>query len=62
MKYKYNLLRFLVFTARTILLELFDNNKIHRDFLPRGSGIVTRRPLILQLINSQQNGLCICLL
>lgn len=23
----------------------------HRDFLPRGSGIVTRRPLILQLIN-----------
>ena len=24
-----------------------------RDFLPRGSGIVTRRPLILQLINSQ---------
>lgn len=24
-----------------------------RDFLPRGSGIVTRRPLILQLIQSQ---------
>ena len=24
---------------------------IARDFLPRGSGIVTRRPLILQLIN-----------
>lgn len=23
----------------------------YRDFLPRGSGIVTRRPLILQLIN-----------
>lgn len=23
-----------------------------RDFLPRGSGIVTRRPLILQLVNS----------
>ena len=23
----------------------------HRDFLPRGSGIVTRRPLILQLMN-----------
>lgn len=22
-----------------------------RDFLPRGSGIVTRRPLVLQLIN-----------
>ena len=27
---------------------------IFRDFLPRGSGIVTRRPLILQLINSNQ--------
>lgn len=25
---------------------------IIRDFLPRGSGIVTRRPLILQLVNS----------
>ena len=25
---------------------------IFRDFLPRGSGIVTRRPLILQLINA----------
>lgn len=24
-----------------------------RDFLPRGSGIVTRRPLILQLINDR---------
>lgn len=24
---------------------------VGRDFLPRGSGIVTRRPLILQLIN-----------
>lgn len=24
---------------------------LSRDFLPRGSGIVTRRPLILQLIN-----------
>ena len=25
-----------------------------RDFLPRGSGIVTRRPLVLQLIYSKQ--------
>lgn len=24
---------------------------VGRDFLPRGSGIITRRPLILQLIN-----------
>ncbi len=26
-------------------------NIVGRDFLPRGSGIVTRRPLILQLLN-----------
>jgi len=35
-------------------------NIVGRDFLPRGSGIVTRRPLVLQLINrastSQSNG------
>jgi len=34
-------------------------NIVGRDFLPRGTGIVTRRPLILQLINraaSQPNG------
>uniref|UniRef100_A0A1I7SLL9 dynamin GTPase n=1 Tax=Bursaphelenchus xylophilus TaxID=6326 RepID=A0A1I7SLL9_BURXY len=28
-------------------------NFVGRDFLPRGSGIVTRRPLILQLINDR---------
>ncbi|XP_067940111.1 dynamin-1-like isoform X3 [Watersipora subatra] len=28
-------------------------NFVGRDFLPRGSGIVTRRPLVLQLSNSQ---------
>ena len=26
-------------------------NTVGRDFLPRGTGIVTRRPLVLQLIN-----------
>lgn len=26
---------------------------VGRDFLPRGSGIVTRRPLILQLVNTK---------
>ncbi|KAI0082872.1 hypothetical protein K474DRAFT_1655054 [Panus rudis PR-1116 ss-1] len=35
-------------------------NIVGRDFLPRGTGIVTRRPLVLQLINrpasKQQNG------
>ncbi|XP_053531414.1 dynamin-3 isoform X10 [Ictalurus punctatus] len=28
-------------------------NFVGRDFLPRGSGIVTRRPLVLQLINNK---------
>ncbi|XP_073327762.1 dynamin-2-like isoform X2 [Pagrus major] len=28
-------------------------NFVGRDFLPRGNGIVTRRPLILQLVNSK---------
>ena len=27
---------------------------VGRDFLPRGSGIVTRRPLILQLMNTKE--------
>ncbi|CAN0548532.1 unnamed protein product, partial [Ectocarpus sp. 8 AP-2014] len=27
-------------------------NVVGRDFLPRGTGIVTRRPLILQLYNT----------
>lgn len=32
-------------------------NFVGREFLPRGSGIVTRRPLILQLIHTTQNGI-----
>lgn len=38
-----------VFSVVITLTFLF---VIIRDFLPRGSGIVTRRPLILQLVNS----------
>jgi dynamin 1-like protein len=30
-------------------------NIVGRDFLPRGAGIVTRRPLVLQLINIPAN-------
>ncbi|CAJ2513354.1 Uu.00g014730.m01.CDS01 [Anthostomella pinea] len=30
-------------------------NIVGRDFLPRGSGIVTRRPLVLQLINVEED-------
>ncbi|VVC32017.1 Hypothetical protein CINCED_3A009665 [Cinara cedri] len=36
----------------TYIFVLIIIHFIFRDFLPRGSGIVTRRPLILQLINS----------
>ncbi|KAK0754556.1 Dynamin central region-domain-containing protein [Schizothecium vesticola] len=32
-------------------------NIVGRDFLPRGSGIVTRRPLVLQLINRESPAL-----
>lgn len=35
-------------------------NFVGKDFLPRGSGIVTRRPLILQLINSHYEGRVLC--
>jgi len=35
--------------GKSSVLESF----VGQDFLPRGSGIVTRRPLILQLISSQ---------
>lgn len=30
-------------------------NIVGRDFLPRGTGIVTRRPLVLQLINVKED-------
>jgi len=30
-------------------------NIVGKDFLPRGTGIVTRRPLVLQLINVNEN-------
>ncbi|KAG5668334.1 hypothetical protein PVAND_016277 [Polypedilum vanderplanki] len=36
-------------SGKSSVLEKF----IAKDFLPRGSGIVTRRPLILQLINNE---------
>ena len=37
--------------AHSMFVHMFSNKSIFidRDFLPRGSGIVTRRPLILQL-------------
>jgi len=34
-------------TGKSSVLE----NIVGRDFLPRGSGIVTRRPLVLQLVH-----------
>merc|ERR1712185_310131 len=35
-------------SGKSSVLEAF----VGRDFLPRGSGIVTRRPLVLQLVHS----------
>ena len=29
---------------------------VGRDFLPRGAGICTRRPLVLQLLSSEEEG------
>ncbi|CAG2119904.1 unnamed protein product, partial [Medioppia subpectinata] len=37
--------------GKSSVLESF----VGRDFLPRGSGIVTRRPLVLQLIHNKHN-------
>lgn len=39
-----------------LCLEKFSEYLVGRDFLPRGTGIVTRRPLILQLINVSYSG------
>lgn len=38
--------------GKSLVLE----NIVGRDFLPRGTGIVTRRPLVLQLINRRKGG------
>ena len=38
-------------SGKSSVLESF----VGKDFLPRGSGIVTRRPLILQLVNTSQD-------
>ena len=38
----------LIFIGKSSVLE----NIVGRDFLPRGAGIVTRRPLVLQLIHT----------
>lgn len=40
--------------GKSSVLESF----VGHDFLPRGSGIVTRRPLILQLINNEHSFEC----
>lgn len=37
-------------SGKSSVLETF----VQRDFLPRGSGIVTRRPLVLQLVTLHQ--------
>lgn len=45
-------MHFLVKNTNVLIMTNYNNEFFSpRDFLPRGSGIVTRRPLILQLIN-----------
>lgn len=48
-KFNFLLTNFLYLRSDFIVFVFFF---FFRDFLPRGSGIVTRRPLILQLINA----------
>jgi hypothetical protein len=33
------------------------NYSLYRDFLPRGGSMVTKRPLVLQLVTSQGQGM-----
>ena len=46
-----------MFTASINLLVTTPISQSCRDFLPRGSGIVTRRPLILQLMHANAGDL-----
>ena len=41
-------------SGKSSVLESF----VGRDFLPRGNNIVTRRPLVLQLINVKDESKC----
>lgn len=41
-------------SGKSSVLESF----VGRDFLPRGAGVVTRRPLVLQLIHSKHEAKC----
>jgi len=49
---KSSVLETYVATPVQLLHELTWNRIVGRDFLPRGSGIVTRRPLVLQLLHT----------
>lgn len=38
-----------MFIIKLYINLIFKENLVGRDFLPRGSGLVTRRPLVIQL-------------
>ena len=54
MKYKINLPQIICIGAQSSGKSSIIESIIGKDFLPKGSGIVTRRPLILQLINQKE--------
>ena len=54
LKYKINLPQIICIGAQSSGKSSIIESIIGKDFLPKGSGIVTRRPLILQLINQKE--------
>jgi len=54
LKYKINLPQIICIGSQSSGKSSIIESIIGKDFLPKGSGIVTRRPLILQLINQKE--------
>ena len=55
-KLKLNLPQIVVIGSQSAGKSSVLESLVGRDFLPRGSGVVTRRPLILQLVHTQGDG------
>ena len=54
LKYKINLPQIICIGAQSSGKSSIIESIIGKDFLPKGSGIITRRPIILQLINQKE--------
>lgn len=55
------LFRLFLSDSLTLIKPVINYNCVPlRDFLPRGNGIVTRRPLVLQLVNSKAGEFLFC--